>query len=169
VTTIPFARPGGMTAMVQADVATPAAVRQEPPRQKEHTAAPRQPASAVPSIKGLRISPPGFKATLLDISATGLLAEWGVALKIGQPVTVDFEGTFSPSSFEAFVTTSAWHSLPRSPSRTNRQGSKPVPRRMRCRPPLPIRCSWTTSTIAGSPALRKFGPPFPVGTAPIAQ
>ena len=111
MTTIPFPRPGGMTAMVQADVTTPAGVRPEPPHQKEQTAAPRQPASAVASIKGLRISPPGFKATLLDISATGLLAEWGVALKLGQAVTVDFEGTFSPPSFEAHVVRSAVASM----------------------------------------------------------
>jgi hypothetical protein len=111
VTTIPFPRPGGITAMVQADVTMPAGIRPEPPHQKEQTAAPRQPASAVPSIKGLRISPPGFKATLLDISATGLLAEWGVALKIGQAVTVDFEGTFSPPSFGAHVVRSAVASM----------------------------------------------------------
>jgi len=111
VTTIPFPRPGGSTAMVQPDVTTPAGVRPEPPHQKEQTAAPRQPASAVASIKGLRISPPGFKATLLDISATGLLAEWGVALKLGQAVTVDFEGTFSPPSFEAHVVRSAVASM----------------------------------------------------------
>jgi hypothetical protein len=111
VTTIPFPRPGWITASVQVDATTPAAVRPEPPQKGEHSAAPRQHASAVPSIKGLRISPPGFKATLLDISATGLLAEWGVALKIGQPVTVDFEGTFSPSSFEAHVVRSAVASM----------------------------------------------------------
>ena len=77
--TIPFPRPGGMPAPVQVDATTGAGVSPEP-RQKEQSAAPRQPASAVPSIKGLRISPPGFKATLVDISGSGLLAEWGVAL-----------------------------------------------------------------------------------------
>jgi PilZ domain-containing protein len=111
VTTIPFPRPGGMTAMVQVDATTPAVVRPEPPHQKEHSAAPRQPASAVPSIKGLRISPPGFKATLVDISVSGLLAEWGVALKIGQAVTVNFEGTFSPQSLGAHVVRSVVASM----------------------------------------------------------
>ena len=53
----------------------------------------RRPASAVPSITGLRISPPGFKATLVNISPSGLVAEWGLALKIGQTVTIAFEGT----------------------------------------------------------------------------
>jgi PilZ domain-containing protein len=111
VATLPFPRPGGMTAKVQVDVTTPASARPEPPHQKEHAAATRQPGSAVPSIKGLRISPPGFKATLVDISASGLLAEWGVALKIGQAVTVDFEGTFSPQSLGAHVVRSAVASM----------------------------------------------------------
>ena len=65
----------------------------------------------MPSIKGLRISPPGVEATLIDISASGLLAEWGVALKIGQAVTVDFEGTFSPQSLGAQVVRSAIASM----------------------------------------------------------
>jgi hypothetical protein len=111
MTTIPFPRPGGTTASLQVEMTTPAAVRPEPPHQEEHSAGPRRPASAVPSIKGLRISPPGFKATLLDISASGLLAEWGVALKIGQAVTVDFEGTFSPPSLRAQVVRSAVASM----------------------------------------------------------
>jgi len=111
MTTIPFPRPGGMTASVQVELTTRAAVGPEPPHQEEHAAASRRLASAVASIKGLRISPPGFKATLVDISASGLLAEWGVALKIGQAVTVDFEGTFSPSSLRAQVVRSAVASM----------------------------------------------------------
>ena len=105
--TLPSPRPAGTTAPVQADVATPAAVRPGTPRQ----GAPRRPASAVPSITGLRISPPGFKATLVDISASGLLAEWGVALRVGQAVTVNFEGTFSPQSVGAQVVRSAVASM----------------------------------------------------------
>ena len=77
----------------------------------EHSTAPRRPASAVPSITGLRISPPGFKATLVDISASGLLAEWGVALKIGQVVTVNFEGTFGPQPVKAHVVRSSVASM----------------------------------------------------------
>ena len=72
---------------------------------------PRRPASDVPSITGLRISPPGFKATLVDISASGLLAEWGVALKVGQSVTINFEGTFTPRSVEAHVVRSSVASM----------------------------------------------------------
>ena len=77
----------------------------------DRSAAPRRPASAVPSITGLRISPPGFKAALVDISASGLLAEWGVALKIGQAVKVNFEGTFAPQSVEAQVVRSSVASM----------------------------------------------------------
>ena len=63
----------------------------------------RRPASAVPSITGLRISPPGFKATLVNISPSGLVAEWGLALKIGQTVTIAFEGPVTPQSVGALV------------------------------------------------------------------
>ena len=77
----------------------------------DRSAATRRPASAVPSITGLRISPPGFKAALVDISASGLLAEWGVALKIGQAVKVNFEGTFAPQSVEAQVVRSSVASM----------------------------------------------------------
>jgi PilZ domain len=73
--------------------------------------APRHLASAVPSITGIMISPPGFKATLVDISASGLLAEWGVPLKIGQAVTVKFEGPFVPASVEAQVVRSVVASM----------------------------------------------------------
>jgi hypothetical protein len=61
----------------------------------------------VPSIKGVLISPPGYRADLVDISASGLLAEWGVPLKIGHTVTVTFEGTFVPASVQAKVVRSA--------------------------------------------------------------
>jgi hypothetical protein len=75
--------------------------------QEDHSLAPRRPASAVPSITGLRISPPGFRATLVNISGTGLLAEWGLPVKIGQPVTIEFEGTFAHQSVRAQVIRSA--------------------------------------------------------------
>src|SRR5437879_2542450 len=67
----------------------------------------RRPASAVPSITGLRISPPGFKATLVNISPSGLVAEWGLALKIGQTVTIAFEGKVTPQSVGALVVRSS--------------------------------------------------------------
>ena len=65
----------------------------------------------MPSILGLRISPPGSKATLIDISASGLLAEWGVVVRNGQAVTVNFDGTFVPQSVEAQVVRSSVASM----------------------------------------------------------
>jgi hypothetical protein len=69
----------------------------------DHRGAARRPASAVPSISGLTLSPYGAAATLVNISATGLLAESGVPLKIGNFVKVIFEGAFAPQSVEGRV------------------------------------------------------------------
>jgi hypothetical protein len=52
----------------------------------------------VPSITGLRLSPHGVEAKLVDISTTGLLAECTSRLKVGSSVAVLFEGTFSTNS-----------------------------------------------------------------------
>jgi hypothetical protein len=101
--TIPSPHRSGPAAPPPSDVAIPAAVRPGPSRHGEHSRAARRPASAVPSIKALRISPPGFRATLVNISASGLLAEWGLPLKTGQAVTVAFEGTIPPQSVGAQV------------------------------------------------------------------
>jgi PilZ domain-containing protein len=65
--------------------------------------APRYPASEVPSITGLRLSPHGAEATLVNISTTGLLAECAVRLKTGSTVTVQFEGTFTPTTVQGRV------------------------------------------------------------------
>ena len=54
----------------------------------ENRDAPRRPASAVPSITGLRISPHGVDATLVNISESGVLAECGERLKPGDTVRV---------------------------------------------------------------------------------
>lgn len=70
----------------------------------------RRPASAVPSISGLVLSP-GARATLVDISTTGLLAECRVVLKVGQAVKVVFEGTFKPQSVDARVVRSSVASM----------------------------------------------------------
>ena len=109
--TIPSSHPSGPTAPPQVDVATPTAARTGPSRQARHSPAPRRPASAVPSITGLRISPPGFRAMLVDISTSGLLAEWGLPLKIGRAVTVVFEGTVTPQSVDAQVVRSSIASM----------------------------------------------------------
>jgi hypothetical protein len=64
----------------------------------ENRAAPRHPAAVVPGIVGLRLSPHGAAATLVNISGTGLLAVCGIRLKPGAAVTVLFEGSFTPTS-----------------------------------------------------------------------
>lgn len=69
----------------------------------DHRGAPRQPASAVPSISGLTLSPYGAAATLVNISTTGLLAECGVPLKIGNFVKAVFEGALAPRPVEGRV------------------------------------------------------------------
>ena len=70
---------------------------------EENRDAPRRPASAVPSITGLRISPHGVEAMLVNISESGVLAECGERLKPGSAVTVVFEGTFTPRNVEGRV------------------------------------------------------------------
>jgi hypothetical protein len=63
----------------------------------------RHPASEVPWITGLRLSPHGAEASLVNLSTTGLLAECMVRLKSGSPVTVQFEGTFTPATVQGRV------------------------------------------------------------------
>jgi hypothetical protein len=69
----------------------------------EHRCAPRLLASQVPSITGLRLSPHGAGAIVVNISGSGLLAECTVRLKTGSAVTVLFEGDFSPASVASRV------------------------------------------------------------------
>ena len=71
----------------------------------------RRPAAEVPSITGLRISPHGLEAMLVNISANGLLAECDEALKPGSQVSVTFEGGFLPSSAEGRVVRTAVASI----------------------------------------------------------
>ncbi len=73
----------------------------------------RYPASAVPAITGLRISPHGVEATLVNISENGVLAECGERLKPGSAVTVVFEGTFVPRSMEGRVARNSVSSMGR--------------------------------------------------------
>ena len=72
-------------------------------RPVEARSAPRIPASAVPTIKGVRLSPHGTEATLLNISASGALVECTSRIRLGTAVTTVFEGTFSPSTIEGRV------------------------------------------------------------------
>jgi hypothetical protein len=69
--------------------------------------APRLAASLVPSITGVRLSPYGADATLLNISASGVLVECANRLRLGTLLTIVFEGTFSPSSVEGRVARSS--------------------------------------------------------------
>jgi hypothetical protein len=64
----------------------------------EHGDTTRYPASVVPSITSLRLSPHGAEAKLVNISCMGLLAECTVRLKVGSSVTVLIEGGFKPAS-----------------------------------------------------------------------
>ena len=63
----------------------------------------RRSAAEMPSITGLRLSPHGAEASLVNISTTGVLAECTVRMKVGTAVTVLFEGAFSPSSVAGHV------------------------------------------------------------------
>jgi hypothetical protein len=78
----------------------------EPGVPVEARSAPRLPASAVPGITGVRLSPHGAEATLLNISSSGVLVECTNRLRIGTPVTTMFDGTFSPASVEGRVSRS---------------------------------------------------------------
>jgi hypothetical protein len=68
---------------------------------------PRLLASDVPSITGLRFPANGGPAVLLNISASGLLAECSERLQLGCRVTVLLEGTFPTKSIRAKVARSA--------------------------------------------------------------
>lgn len=70
---------------------------------KGNRAAPRVLASRVPSITGVRLSPPDLEATLINISAHGVAVECGRRLALKTQVTVLFDGTFEPSSVEGRV------------------------------------------------------------------
>ena len=62
----------------------------------------RYPASAVPSIVGVRLSP-GDAVELVNISKSGVLVEGRTRFVSGTRVTVIFTGGFTPSSIEAKV------------------------------------------------------------------
>jgi hypothetical protein len=65
--------------------------------------APRLLASEVPSITSIRLRPFGAEATLVNISASGVLVECVTRLRLGTSVTVVFEGKFSPATAEGRV------------------------------------------------------------------
>jgi PilZ domain len=69
----------------------------------ERRMAPRYPASAVPSITGVRVSPGGGEAFLVNISTSGVLVRCTTKLPTGTPVTVTFEGSFQGGSIKGRV------------------------------------------------------------------
>jgi PilZ domain len=78
----------------------------KPPTQMSDTekrVAVRHTASQVPGITAIRLSPQGTRATLVNISNTGILVESASSLKPTSAVTIVFEGTFTPSSIPSRV------------------------------------------------------------------
>jgi hypothetical protein len=69
----------------------------------ERRMAPRHPAEAMPSITGVRLSPGGREAWLVNISCTGVLLRCATKLPPGTPVQVTLEGTFQPGSIKGRV------------------------------------------------------------------
>lgn len=69
----------------------------------ERRTATRLPATAVPTITGVRLSPVGSEATLVNISSSGVLVRCLTRLLPGTPVTVVFDGTFKPASIKGKV------------------------------------------------------------------
>jgi hypothetical protein len=69
----------------------------------EKRGSPRRPASAMPSIESVRISPHRAEAVLINISGRGVLVECGMRLQPGTRVTVLFSGSFTPSSVPSRV------------------------------------------------------------------
>jgi hypothetical protein len=63
----------------------------------------RYAAHSFPEIQGIRLVPPGAAATLVNLSATGVLVECESRLLPGKVVTVEIAGTFSPASIEGRV------------------------------------------------------------------
>jgi len=63
----------------------------------------RHPALAFPEIRGVRLAPIGAAAKLVNLSATGVLVECDSRGVPGTPMTVQFEGTFTPPSIDSHV------------------------------------------------------------------
>ena len=59
--------------------------------------------TAVRGITGIRLLPLGASALLVNISSTGLLAESVARVSIGSPITVGFDGGFTPKTADGRV------------------------------------------------------------------
>lgn len=88
--------------LAKAGAAGPSAPKavDEPPAtaSQENRAATRLPAARVPAIKGVRLSPHGVEANLINISTRGVLVECDRRLKPGSTVKILFDGGFEPSA-----------------------------------------------------------------------
>jgi hypothetical protein len=78
-----------------------------PPGRSEGRGAARVPAAEIPAITGVRLRPFGAEATLLNISASGVLVECVTRLRLGTAVTVVFDGAFTPPIVEGRVARSS--------------------------------------------------------------
>jgi hypothetical protein len=63
----------------------------------------RYPASAFPGIRGIRLTPPGAAATLVNLSASGMLVECAARLPSDITVTAHIAGSFVPIAIEGRV------------------------------------------------------------------
>lgn len=69
----------------------------------EERSARRYPAVEFPEIQGVWLSPPGAAATLVNLSATGVLVRCAARSAPGTALTVQFKGTFKPATVEGRV------------------------------------------------------------------
>jgi hypothetical protein len=66
-------------------------------------AARRHPASSFPEIRGIRLAPLRAGASLVNLSASGMLVETADRPPLGAMLTVWFDGDFRPPSIECRV------------------------------------------------------------------
>jgi hypothetical protein len=141
------------------------------PGGKENRASVRRAASDVPSITGLRFKPHGVEANLVDISATGLLAECTERLKPGSNVTAVFEGTFTPNAVEGRIARCAVWSVGRDGRLRYHVGiafSKPIPLEGDAPAPAPAAVAapagdaMPAPTAPAAPVAAAAPPPAPV-------
>jgi len=69
----------------------------------EERIARRYPAVEFPEIQGIWLTPLGINATLINLSATGLLVGCATRSAPGTVLTVQFKGTFKPATIESRV------------------------------------------------------------------
>ena len=75
----------------------------EPDEGDDRRVAPRYPAGLVTAITGVRLSPCGGEASLVNISISGAAVTCRIGLRLGALVTLVLEGTFLPSAITGRV------------------------------------------------------------------